>query len=70
MNLYVVTREGVYRHEIIGIYSNEKLAIDRAKSIKHDNYHTYNVSSCVLNKNIEDTLVLKTISSKGEINNG
>lgn len=57
MELYIVTCEGVYRHEILGIFDNEesawKEAEERAKN-DVDDYHNYDVSKCVLNNACED----------------
>jgi len=44
--VYIVTREGVYRHEIIGVYltlkSTRRAAIT-ALDAEHDSYHDFHV---------------------------
>lgn len=60
---YVVLKEGVYRHEIVGVFTKqvlaEKCACDRIK-IEHDDYHTFPVYKCAMNQPIKDgTLVFE-----------
>lgn len=53
MIVYVVTKEGVYRHEIMGVYKSKLQAIARAdfcRSKEWDFYHTYDVTEWVLGK--------------------
>ena len=55
--MFVITKEGVYRHEIVGIYSHRPAAIERAKErIKDegDDYHKFEVMECEVNAPIED----------------
>ena len=56
-SLYVVTREGVYRHEILGIYTKSPNALAAAKAAagkENDNYHDIVVSKCKVDEVIED----------------
>lgn len=67
MNLYVVTKEGMYRHEICGIYDSEDLAINRAEEVckaEHDDYHEFYVLQFDLNAAVDDGLLVDTISRK------
>jgi len=53
MNVYTVTKEGVYRHEILGIFSTlaeAKKAANSNAEIDNDNYHTYDVTRFKLGK--------------------
>ena len=46
MNVYLVTREGVYRHEIMGLRLTEEAAIALAKDCalgEGDDYHCFDV---------------------------
>ena len=46
MNVYLVTREGVYRHEIMGLRSSEEAAIQLATDCaleEGDDYHCFDV---------------------------
>jgi hypothetical protein len=57
MKLYIVTREGVYRHEILGVYDTKEAAEKRAQwGTDHDidNYHGYRVGECELNEDLKD----------------
>jgi len=49
--VFVVTRQGVYRHEIMGIYTTRGKAFRAAKAAlkaEPDNYHTFNVTEISL----------------------
>lgn len=55
--LYVVTREGIYRHEIVGIYDTKTKAKNRAISVckaEQDDYHRFYIMVCKYNEPIED----------------
>lgn len=44
LEAYIVTREGVYRHEIIGVFTSHNLAnagAMRAIQVDEDSYHRY-----------------------------
>ena len=44
--VFVVTRQGIYRHEITGVYFSKGSAVKRAKkclSEEHDDYHEYDI---------------------------
>lgn len=63
MTVYVVTRKGVYRHEILGIYTKHEDALDRAKLVakQEDNYHTFDVSRCELDEAILDVELVEEV---------
>lgn len=45
--MYIVTKEGVYRHEILGLYKSEHQARQRAvecSQTESDGYHDFTVS--------------------------
>lgn len=51
MKIYVVVKSGVYRHEIVGVYSTLKLACEAAEAAAHaesDDYHGFEVLECTL----------------------
>ena len=57
MEIYVVVREGVYRHEILGLFSDA----DKAKDVAHtacekdvDDYHTYDIYKGTVDQTVED----------------
>lgn len=56
MKLYVVTKEGVYRHEILGIYTKIDLAQKRVEEVDKlgDGYHSIEIGTCNINEPIED----------------
>ena len=57
MELFIVIKKGIYRHEICGIYDTEPSAINRAKVLAEndkDSYHDYLVCQCDLNQDTED----------------
>jgi hypothetical protein len=68
MEMFIITREGVYRHEILGLYTDYttacEVADECARSDK-DTYHTYVVSGIVVNQKIDD--VEYRVSYKKEI---
>lgn len=64
MKLFVVTEEGVYRHRILGVYVDFEKAIERAKEFalsSVDDYHSYDVSKCESDEDIDDVDRLATI---------
>lgn len=70
MSLFVVTVEGVYRHEIIGIYDAVEKADTRALEYikaERDDYHDVSVHKCNINTPVDDVEVLFTYSRKGEV---
>lgn len=63
MKLFVVTREGIYRHEILGIYEEQHAAEQRAKEqaandMNQDTWHQYTVWETVANEPTDDLLTL------------
>jgi hypothetical protein len=65
--LYIVTREGVYRHEILAIFNSQKDAEDLTKDLAEndrDSYHDYHVSSILLNTRVEDATFLSSTRKK------
>jgi len=65
MEVFVVIREGVYRHEIVGIFSDFIKAKDIAKETienEEDDYHKFLVGKCEIDKVIEDIEILGSFS--------
>ena len=57
MSVYAVFREGVYRHECLGIFTNTERAIERARECAAgdgDDYHVYQVSAVALDTPVDD----------------
>lgn len=57
MNIYVVTREGVYRHEILGAFfsiEEAKRVAEKACTDDTDDYHVYDVNKLVEGATVED----------------
>jgi hypothetical protein len=51
MNVFIVTREGVYRHEMVGAYLDEQDARAAAWAAIHaeeDDYHSFHVTRMVI----------------------
>lgn len=69
VKLYVVTREGVYRHEIVGVYDRQDIALEAAKTAiaeEDDDYHDFNVGECTLGCAITDVLNVAIFIKRGE----
>ena len=65
MNVYVVFKDGVYRHEIVGLYESLEKAIDGAKyavSLEKDSYHTFEIGYSELDKTVDDVEVIASVS--------
>lgn len=61
MKLFLVTRDGVYRHEVLGVYSSREAAVERAKqSSNDDGYHEYTVSKTRLDVPVEDVIDIES----------
>lgn len=55
--LYILTYEGVYRHEILGVFFNKDSAIKEAEVMimkEDDGYHTVCIGTCPANTIVED----------------
>ena len=63
--VYVITREGVYRHGILGIFSTYNQAEKEARKIfeigykggdgeTYDHYHSIHIGRCKMNESIMD----------------
>lgn len=69
MKVYTVTKEGVYRHEILGIYTGLNQAMAAAESIAghvdEDGYHAYQVGESELNINCKDVTPLYLYQKSG-----
>jgi hypothetical protein len=51
-SVFVVTKQGVYRHDIMGIFTVRGDAFRAAKKVlkaEHDNYHNFHVTEIPLN---------------------
>ena len=65
MKIYVITREGVYRHEILGLSHDSKEAEKRAYgaiAAEPDGYHQVCVMVCETDKPIEDGIEILRLS--------
>jgi hypothetical protein len=65
MRIFAVSREGVYRHEIVGVYDDIELAIERgvnAAKEEWDDYHHFDVLEYTLNEDVMDGKLLAKIS--------
>lgn len=61
MILYVVTKQGVYRHEVLGIFDTADAAAARALEAslaEEDGYHAFRVSMAQVNRPTDDLLSL------------
>lgn len=55
--LHVVTKQGIYRHEIVGIYWDMVTSIKKARKAvenESDDYHEFHISRCWVDTDIED----------------
>lgn len=51
-DLFIVTKEGIYRHDIVGVYESEALAreaAERSVRAEPDDYHDFYVIATTLN---------------------
>ena len=65
MKIYSITREGVYRHEILGLYCDSQEAEKRAYvaiAAERDDYHQVCVMVCETDKPIEDGIEILRLS--------
>jgi hypothetical protein len=61
--LYILTYEGVYRHEILGVYSSKDKAFSAAERlilVEDDGYHDIEVGVCRVNTDINDIELVAT----------
>lgn len=70
ITLYTVTRQGVYRHEILGVYDElDKAKLGAYSAIKDpecDGYHSYLVGEIGINTTVKDVKPLYEYS-KGKL---
>lgn len=55
-DIFVVTQDGVYRHDIFGIFTDKDRAIELANELARtdgDNYHSYTVIPFVLDVEVK-----------------
>lgn len=75
--VFLVTKEGVYRHEIMGVYLTQQEAQKRAiaiagqdtdgwKNRDGDGYHQFAVCKAVIGDDIQDVVAVKTYQRKVE----
>jgi hypothetical protein len=65
MKLFIVTTEGVYRHEILGVFSNVEKArkcAENASEQESDGYHEFHIGIADLDKNITDIEIIEKIN--------
>ena len=61
--VYLVIREGQYRHEILGIYHDQEIArqsADFANRHEKDEYHEIVLAEAAFDEPIQDVTVLET----------
>ncbi len=59
MIVYLVVQQGVYRHDIRGVYTSPDAAVaaaKRAAADDSDSYHDYTVYEATLDEYVEDVL--------------
>ncbi len=64
MRLFAVSREGVYRHEIVGIYDDVEFAIERgvnSSKEEKDDYHHFEVLEFMINEDTRDGRLIARI---------
>lgn len=70
MKVYTITREGVYRHEILGAYASVYVAMEIAcketQKEDEDGYHTFVVSELEIGVPCEDATPLYFYQKKKE----
>ena len=72
--LFVVTYEGIYRHEILGVFDNLREAIRNCRKFilqEQDGYHDVHISKTEKNKPVKDveTIIVFTRKILKKINN-
>ena len=78
MKVYIITREGIYRHEILGVYRHLKdatRACEKAILDEKDDYHEILLSVAEVGKPIRDAMAIRdwrrggwrTGKEKGEV---
>jgi hypothetical protein len=53
MQIFVILKEGVYRHECCGVYTTEEIAAESARALAEadsDDYHSYIVIPYTVNQ--------------------
>ena len=63
MNVYVIVKGGVYRHEIRGVYKSRvsaEVAANHLAAKEKDNYHEFEVGKIKLNTIVDDMDVVAT----------
>lgn len=67
--IYVITKQGVYRHEIIGIFHDLDDALGatyEAMLAEPDDYHAFDISYAPLNKRIGDVELAVRFQREGD----
>lgn len=70
MNIYTVYKQGVYRHEILGVFDTLENARKRAFLAalgEKDGYHNFAVAQSQLNEHVDDLKDLYYISSDNHV---
>lgn len=70
MNMFIVYADGVYRHQIVGIFSSVELAKIAAvnEALKeYDGYHKFVVAESRLDEYVEDVTDLFSIGSESRV---
>ena len=71
--MFVVTKEWVYLHDIMGIYSHYPAALERARFCilaEGDDYHKFEIMECDVNRPIIDGKLVAIVSRKDSKDNG
>ena len=70
MNMFIVYKQGVYRHEISGVFSTLELA-KKAATLgalsEYDGYHHFTVAKVGLDETVEDVADLFSVSSNNHV---
>lgn len=70
MNIYTVYMQGVYRHQILGVFDTLENARKRAflgAMEEADGYHDFVVALCSLNEHLDDLKPLYSVTSANQI---
>lgn len=70
MNIYTVYMQGVYRHQILGVFDTLENARKRAflgAIGEEDGYHDFVVAVCSLNEHLDDLKPLYSVTSANQV---
>lgn len=67
--IYMIIKEGTYRHEVKGLYHYLPKAINKAKTLmgaEHDDYHSFDIYSAPIEAPLEDVELVAIVSRRGK----